>query len=246
MPRRHRRVIESEPLAVTPEEVTFRRAPREKQMPGDSRKDLHPAHRRRLEMEDAIAGLRECALPMCTQPPIWDTRDGALGVCYMHGGQIAIHFDRLDEERKEVTEARVQREFKLRAQIKKHDEEAAARAIEAGWVYYIRVDERIKIGYSADVRERMRAYPPHSDLLAVHPGTRTLEREMHAMFKGALAAGREWFHPVPDLLAHIEQVVTEFGKPAERHVYRFRDGSPGQTIKVHRRARRAPSGARTR
>src|SRR5690554_2780796 len=43
--------------------------------------------------------------------------------------------------------------------------------ISPGWVYYIRVGDTIKIGFSQDVSQRMRTYPPNAELLAAHPGT---------------------------------------------------------------------------
>jgi hypothetical protein len=82
---------------------------------------------------------------------------------------------------------------------------------EPGWVYYIRMGELIKIGYSIDVAQRMRAYPPTAELLAAHPGTELLEKQIHQKFKVHLARGREWFHPHGDVMAHVDSVVAQFG-----------------------------------
>lgn len=105
-----------------------------------------------------------------------------------------------------------------------------------GWVYYLRVDERIKIGFSTDVRQRMRAYPPTAELLAVHPGTRDTERQMHERFAGHLAQGREWFRVDAPVMDHITAVVSEFGPPPAKFIYRYREGTR-QQIKAHRRSR---------
>ena len=79
----------------------------------------------------------------------------------------------------------------------------------------------MKIGYSADVKRRMADYPPGHRLLAVHPGTRELETEMHRRFAGSRDAGREWFRETPDLAEHIAQVLAQFGDPREhRHTMR--------------------------
>lgn len=80
-----------------------------------------------------------------------------------------------------------------------------------GWVYYIRMGDVIKIGYAADVAKRMRNYPPSAELLAAHPGTPAVEREMHKRFAADLAQGREWFRESDELVAHIAQVVEQFG-----------------------------------
>lgn len=80
-----------------------------------------------------------------------------------------------------------------------------------GWVYYIRMGDVIKIGYATDVTKRMRAYPPSAELLAAHPGTQAVEREMHKRFKADLARGREWFRESAELAEHIAQVIEKFG-----------------------------------
>lgn len=84
---------------------------------------------------------------------------------------------------------------------------------DAGWVYYVAQADLIKIGYAADVTSRIKHYGPTATLLAVHPGTPKVEKQMHARFKNALHSGREWFRRDADLLAHIESVLNEFGNP---------------------------------
>lgn len=60
-------------------------------------------------------------------------------------------------------------------------------------VYYVRVGEHIKIGYTRNVSNRLSGYPPNSELLAVELGNKTLEKERHHQFHAYLAWGREWF-----------------------------------------------------
>lgn len=98
----------------------------------------------------------------------------------------------------------------------KADKAAVAKAIprtgrEPGYVYYIRMGDAIKIGYSVDVAQRMRAYPPTAELLAAHPGTQEVERSIHLKFRADLTRGREWFNESTELLEHIAQVVQQFG-----------------------------------
>ena len=72
-----------------------------------------------------------------------------------------------------------------------------------GWVYYLRVGDLIKIGWSADIKKRLKAYPPNAELLGAQVGTRQDEAAMHGKFISLLAKGREWFHPGSQLLEHI-------------------------------------------
>lgn len=67
-------------------------------------------------------------------------------------------------------------------------------------VYYIRYDDRVKIGTSADPRQRLRALW-HQELLAFERGGRELERQRHNQF-AELREGGEWFRADPLLLRH--------------------------------------------
>lgn len=82
-----------------------------------------------------------------------------------------------------------------------------------GFVYYIRINGQIKIGYAADVTARMRHYPPGSELLAVEAGTLHTEKERHQQFGRDRVRGREWFNESQTLAAHITEVVAANGKP---------------------------------
>lgn len=74
------------------------------------------------------------------------------------------------------------------------------------WIYYLQLDDKIKIGWTANYSQRMKAYPPHAFVLAKHEGTRTDERDLHRTFKPSRAAGREWYHQTSELMAHIQRL----------------------------------------
>lgn len=79
------------------------------------------------------------------------------------------------------------------------------------FVYYIRFGDRIKIGYTLDVRGRL-ANLPHDEVLAIEPGPIDLERMRHQQFTAhRISSKGEWFRMHPDLLAHIEMLVQHFG-----------------------------------
>lgn len=84
---------------------------------------------------------------------------------------------------------------------------------EVGYVYYIRINEHIKIGYAKDVTKRMRHYPPGSVLLAVEPGTMRDEKDRHAQFKPYLVRGNEWFESAPFVERHIAAIRERYGDP---------------------------------
>lgn len=82
-----------------------------------------------------------------------------------------------------------------------------------GFVYYVRLGDRVKIGWTSNVARRMGELPVEQ-VLAVEPGSRRLERDRHAQFNHLSAAGREWFTLAPDLLAHVAQLRDQHGVPA--------------------------------
>lgn len=82
-----------------------------------------------------------------------------------------------------------------------------------GWVYYMRINGYIKIGYTKNLKQRSRNYPPGTELLAVEPGTRDLEKQRHGEFSRSLAQGREWFAQSDALSAHIAKVSEEYETP---------------------------------
>ena len=78
-------------------------------------------------------------------------------------------------------------------------------------VYYVRVGDLIKIGTTRKaLSDRLAAYPPNAELLAVERGGTDVEAKRHHQFRHLLAMRKEWFHPAADLLDHIARL----GRPA--------------------------------
>lgn len=83
-----------------------------------------------------------------------------------------------------------------------------------GTIYYLRVGDLIKIGFTVDIDQRMRQYPPNIEVLATHPGTRETERQMHHKFLHRVAKGREWFTPCAEIDQHIEDIRSQLNTEA--------------------------------
>lgn len=70
-------------------------------------------------------------------------------------------------------------------------------------VYYLRLDERVKIGTTFTPRQRFAALP-HDEVLAFERGGRAVERQRHAEFADDRLGTSEWFALSPRLRAHVE------------------------------------------
>jgi hypothetical protein len=69
-------------------------------------------------------------------------------------------------------------------------------------VYYVRLGNRCKIGFTSSLRQRMMVIQPE-EILAVEPGGRTLENQRHKQFAALRVVG-EWFRYEGSLVDHVE------------------------------------------
>ncbi|MFD0791344.1 GIY-YIG nuclease family protein [Microbacterium insulae] len=79
-------------------------------------------------------------------------------------------------------------------------------------VYYLRYDDRIKIGTTANPRQRLAAIW-HDELLAFERGDRAVERRRHVQFADDRFGGTEWFRRSPALEAHVGSLAAGVDDP---------------------------------
>lgn len=72
-------------------------------------------------------------------------------------------------------------------------------------VYYLRYADRVKIGTTANPRQRLAAIR-HEELLAFERGDRALEQRRHAQFATDRWPRTEWFRLSDELRTHIDAV----------------------------------------
>jgi len=82
-------------------------------------------------------------------------------------------------------------------------------------VYYLRVDDRVKIGTTAQPRRRFAAIW-HDEVLAFERGDRMLEHRRHVQFAADRFPGTEWFRLTDALRAHIALVSAGVDDPWDR------------------------------
>jgi hypothetical protein len=115
-----------------------------------------------------------CCIPDCNQPVL---RSDALPVCRDCGIKIAVaHLN--GARRLHAVTAEAQR------QAEQHRERVRNGQTKTACVYYLELaPNRIKIGFTSDLKQRIRNLrAPNSALLAIEPGGRDVERKRHIQF----------------------------------------------------------------
>lgn len=144
---------------------------------------------------------RKCSIPKCgaTIPD-----NAPVAVCRTHGLQIArVYADVM------ASEDRDRRVIQLeRRQADKGNREGLV-------VYYIRIGDYIKIGFTSRLKDRIHGLRvTRDDVLAIEPGGRELEAQRHEEFATErVHRRRENFFPSTGLLAHIESCRAEHPLP---------------------------------
>lgn len=138
----------------------------------------------------------------CDKPSL---PDAPFPICIKHASLLLRY---LNSAMPTGTEDRIllaARDFDFRPEVPRKSATAGTEL-----VYYLRVGDKVKIGYTSDLRQRMNSYPPDSELLAVEPGDLLLERARHAQFARHLRIGREWFEPASEIMAHVAKVREQY------------------------------------
>lgn len=172
-------------------------------------RDLNPRpHSLGWDVEDdpAYSQRRRCCVPRCDGVM---RDDSPLPTCDACGWKIAQEF-RLEIQ---AEAAKAQSEHLRKVVAKRR--EILADGSPDGWVYYVQIEDYIKIGFTIQLRQRMRGLRVSPDrLLAAEPGPPSLERERHAEFAAERIHRRENFRPTERLMVHIEAVRAEHGVPS--------------------------------
>ncbi len=170
-----------------------------------------------------IAARREdvCVWPACPNDR-W--LDAQLAVCEIHANVIEHRV----RSRREEAIARINAQMVPRQRETPEPDPS-------GWIYYIKVDGHYKIGYTKNVRARIKGYPPTAELMAQHRGTKDDEKALHHRFGAYRVAGREWYSMADEITQYIESVVTIHGKCVDAFEVSRRKSV--QPVQLRRRSR---------
>lgn len=127
-------------------------------------------------------------------------------LCIEHGYEIAKVY-----KRRLMAEDLLTRDVQATRRIEVYQQDRGNRT--GAVVYYCRIGDYIKIGYSTRLRNRFTTLRA-DELLACEPGGPDLERQRHEEFtEERIHPRRENFRPSDRLNAHIELVRAEHGLP---------------------------------
>lgn len=139
-------------------------------------------------------------------------QDVPFPICQRHAKQLCAHFSGslnslyTDAEKVELLKGRPTDAERTR------DRRESYRAQSV--VYYVRIGDYIKIGYSTNLTARLSALRvSRDDVMATEPGGPKLERVRHRQFAHLRNGRRENFAPAQDLLDHIASVLAAHGQP---------------------------------
>ncbi len=119
-----------------------------------------------------------CPIPGCIFPQVEDV----VPVCRMHAVEIwqQVQLTLPPSETSLQREARLLKEEARRAGVRQ----------ERGWIYFLELDEKIKVGWTSNLEKRLKNYPPHARIVIEYPATRADERDLHRTLKTERVAGR--------------------------------------------------------
>lgn len=136
----------------------------------------------------------ECCFPSCSKKPLDTAR---VPMCWDHLLAAWRDFNAEIEAAKfDSLERRADQLLELGA--------ALSQSTVDGVVYFVRFRDRIKIGHTTNLRQRLRAFPVDEVLLTI-PGSVEDEARCHAAFAHLRVQG-EWFTEGPELLAFIRSL----------------------------------------
>lgn len=253
MPRRNQRTV-YEPLSslpdvvITPTVPEQRRwlSPREWEEERDRRWQRTRERNERRAKQRVAAAITDwaiCCIPGCERPSTlksWWGRethpadtDDKLPVCFDHATVIWRMIQSANGD-PTVIETTHMLQAKATARAKAEHEQAKATRMASldGDIYFVRINDLIKVGWSRDVYDRVKSYGASAELLCCYPATRDDETHLHRQLRPALAKGREWYHDGQV----IQMFLTEARKNPGSWLFEVEWTEPKDVINGRRRA----------
>lgn len=238
MPRRNKRVETYVPLDVTPESIPLPKIREPKYGFGRDRDNAaadqyrqqirqERAERQAAARVDKAIDWSVCVVPGCGEQLVsWGSRlafdnpkrrDSTmeLPMCYPHMAVVWAELVGFHRKRGKFAEAIADVNEMIAARQAREDVQAKAdhMARQDGDIYFIRLGELVKVGWTRDLFQRVKSYGASAELLVSYPGTRDDETNLHRQLRPALAKGREWYEDGQIIAAFIAEALAKYGQP---------------------------------
>lgn len=173
----------------------------------------------RTIVDTHLLAMATCIWPTCTEYKAEDFQ-----LCIQHIRSATV-FSRQGASRPDIPDEVKQRmRAKEEAELERYKNGEPLQQ-PPGFIYVLRSDEMIKIGYTQTLKIRLRQYPPGAKVLVTFPGSTLIEKHIHSEFRHLIVKGREWFKEVDELVAWIQKKQRIYGDvPTALNEGRFRDG----------------------
>lgn len=255
MPRRNQRA-EHVPLSALPDIVVPTPPPERRwlsQREWDEEQDRRWRRTRerneRREKQRVIEALADhwetCIVPGCERESIlkrwygWETKPSdpneALPLCLTHATVVWRQVQAVNGDPTVIETTHMLREKARARQSEEHEKAKVAKLADLnGDIYFVRVGDLIKVGWSREVWNRVKSYGASAEVLCCYPGTRNDETNLHRQLRPALAKGREWYHDGPVIQMFLEQAH----RHPDSYVFEVDWTEPKDTIAGNRRTTR--------
>lgn len=111
------------------------------------------------------------------------------------------------------TTAEVDAELRHRQATKEAEAAARRKADRNGHMYFVRINDLIKIGWTRNLGRRLKEYGAGAELLCHYPAHADEETALHRQLRPSLAKGREWYHHDDVVSMHIADTLKRHGSP---------------------------------
>lgn len=179
--------------------------------------------RRAKRIDRALAGRWDrCCIPGCDGKTPRHIQQGfnnsaqTVPVCWDHAMLITKMVEP-EWENRDVLAVRLIRATRAvdnaEAEAAQDDADYQRGWLDGGHLYFVRVGNMIKLGWSSKLRARLKQYGASAEVLCHWPGTRADETALHRQLRPQLARGREWYHDNDVLAGVIGDYIKRHGEP---------------------------------
>lgn len=161
------------------------------------------------------ATLREttCAIRKCNRTP--SLRIGMTEglICEHHASSIWDRVEWRDATQRDEQVPGMEGRDYVRADARAIRSTNRRKPTSMGQIYFVRIDDLIKVGWTTKLADRIRAYGPKAELLANYPASRADEAALHRQLTPSRFRGREWYSNTDIIRAFIDEALERHGRP---------------------------------